>query len=295
MAFELEDVNIQAELDIAEKAEKVEKASPEEKTEVVEAAPEEKIGLEEKPEKTEVVEEKKAQKTVPLTALHEARKEAKELKEEFRRKDQENAARYAALEKRLSDIQNPPAEKPAFETDPAGFLKNEVDDLKKTSTQIAEQTQKANLEKEISNRLQTSEAAFSKDYPDYIDAAQHLVKIMTANMEALGVSDAAQRNTALQNEILQLTVRALRNGKEPAELIYALAKNQGFTGKTQIGNTDKLETIAKGQEASATLGSGGRADAGKLTLDSLSKMDDDDFNALVLDEKKWKQIGQLMH
>ena len=102
----------------------------------------------------------------------------------------------------------------------------------------------------------------------------------------------------MTNEVYQLTIRAVQAGKEPAELIYELAKNQGFVGKVAAAeqkSAEKLESIAKGQEASASLGSGSRADAGKLTLDSLAKMDDDDFNALVLDEKKWAQIGHLMH
>ena len=79
--------------------------------------------------------------------------------------------------------------------------------------------------------------------------------------------------------------------------MYELAKNYGYASKPSKGQEagKKLETIERGQEASKSLGSGSRADPGKLTLDALARMDDEDFNNLVTDEKKWKEIGSLMH
>ena len=300
MALEFEEVNIQAELDIAEKAAKGEVEKTVETLEVVEdegdAKTEKKAEV--KPEEPAKDEKTEVKKVVPLSALHEARRESKELKEQLRRKETEDAERYSKLQQRLDAIQNPPPEKPVFESDPANFLKAEVDDIKKQTTEMSRQAQKAQIETQIKARLQNSEQSFSKEHPDYFDAASHVMKVMSANMELMGVTDQAAKGQAMTNEVYQLTIRAVQAGKEPAELIYELAKNQGFVGKVAAAeqkSAEKLESIAKGQEASASLGSGSRADAGKLTLDSLAKMDDDDFNALVLDEKKWAQIGHLMH
>lgn len=262
---------------------------------------EEKEGKEEKTEveipvftdKTEEKQEEK-RKVVPLSALQEARKESKELKERMKRKEAEDQQRFNDLQAKLDKMQNPPAEKPTFDDDPFNYLKNEVEEVKRLTAQTTEQNQRQKVENIIANHLTEAEANFTKEHPDYSEASGHVIKTMQRNMELLGVPVNAEN---LRQEILRLTVNAARAGKNPAETIYEMSKNLGYITKDPKAqeNKEKLETIAKGQQASTTLGSGSKGDSGTLTLDSLSKMDDDDFNALVLDPKKWAQVGKLMH
>lgn len=228
-------------------------------------------------------------------ALRQARQEAKEAKRALERVSADTASQLAALRAEMAAIKNPPQPKPEFETDPANHLRDRLETVEKATEQTAQQNQQAQIEARVSNSLTASEAEFSKEHPDYSEATSHFLAVMGKNMELLGVNPA-QRNAAMRQEVLRLTATALQAGREPAELIYELAKNSGYTGKKTptVKVEDKLETIENGQKASQSLGSGSRADAGKLTLDSLAKMDDDDFNSLVLDDKKWKEVGRLM-
>ena len=292
MPFLPEDVDIQKELDLAEKAaaatppETPPEPPPEAAPETPPAPPAELVEAE--PAKPSVT------KVVPLAALHEARNEAKELKEQLRRKSEEDAARYAALQQRLDQLQNPPPEKPTFEVDPANFLKDKVDTIEKTQAREEQEKNLARLENEVSARLQNSEAAYAKDHADYNDAAKYLGDVIVKNLKTLGITDPVKHTAAFKQEVLKLTISALQTGREPAELVYEMAKNQGFTAPAKK-DTGKIENIVKGQEAAKTLGSGGRVDTGALTLDTLARMDDDEYTALVADEKKWKQLEKLMH
>lgn len=285
-----EDVNIEAELEKAEAPEtpeETEAPAPEKTEEPAEPVSE--------PPKDAVESKPKEKRGDPTIALRQARQEAKELKEQLRRKDIEDGQKYAALQARLDALTNPPAEKPEFDTDPAGYLKARVDDLDKETAQTKREREQQNVERQITSRIQGAEQSFMKEHPDYRDAVIHYVNVMSKNMEVLGVIPENQRTEAIRQEILRLGAMAVQRGKDPAELVYEIARTTGFTGKTKVANEEKLETIERGQEASSTLGSGSRADAGKLTLDSLAKMDDDEFNSLIGDEKKWKQIGSIMH
>ena len=125
----------------------------------------------------------------------------------------------------------------------------------------------------------------------------NVAAVINKNLETYGITDPAQMNAAVRAEVQRMTLSALQAGKDPAEVIYMMGKNFGYapTEKKEQAKDSKIENITKGQEASKTLGSGGRSESGGLTLDAISKMDDDEFGALVADDKKWKQFGKMMH
>ena len=297
MPLDLEDVDIKKELELEEKAEQtpqVTETPPKEDAAPVEAPPTEEPKAEGAEPETPPSAEHKT-KQVPLPALQEARREAKELRERLRRSEMENQQRFAALQERLNKLQTPEGEQPTFETDPASYLKKEVEGLKQAVTTATQQAQQVQIESFLKNTIQASEDQYRKNHPDYNDAVNHLIASLKNNMELHGVSDQAQIDNMLKEQATRMTVTALRLGKEPAEFVYEIAKNHGFVPKAVRDNETKLETIAKGQEATQTLGSGGKRDSGAVTLDSLSKMDDGELDALLLDDKKWAQIAKLMH
>ena len=292
-----EDVDIQKELDKAEKETVLEAPAPEtviaepvetpaevEAVETVEPAIETAPEVKAKPEK----------KMVPLPALQEARKETKELREQMKRIQDEGAARLAEFQKRLESMANPPAPKPGFADDPANFLKDKVDQLEVAQANAQRLAQEAQLEQAIAGRLNSSEVAFAKEHADYGDAAKHLADIIHKNLTLVGVPQE-RHDQAFRQEVRNLTIAAAKAGREPAELIYDMAKNYGYAIKTVKSKAEeKIETIKKGEEVSTTLGSGGKAESGSLSLDSIARMDDDDFVALIADDKKWKSISKLM-
>lgn len=297
MTLPFVNVDIQKELDLAEKAKAEAPPEPvEEPTKPItpEVPVEEPVieKIEEPKAKTDVT------KVVPLAALHEARKESKELRERLKRESTEREAQAKSFQEQINALKAPAPEVPAFETDPAANLKHEVDELKKTTAATAEATQRVAVERQIEARLSTSESAFMKEHSDYTEHAQHIVNVMEKNLQTFGTTDPEAINATIRREIQRLTVAALQAGKEPAELIYEMAKNQGFksTGKKEaVKPSDKIKSIAEGQESSKSLGSGGRSEkTGALTLESIAKMDDDEFTALVTDDKSWKKLGQLM-
>lgn len=283
--LDLPEVDIEKELEAAEKEtpNEVETKEPESK----EVETKEVETKEPETKEAEKVEAKEP-KLVPLAALHEARNEVKELRERLRRKEAEDNQRFTELKQRLE----PPAEKPTFDTDPFAYLKNEVESVKQQSEQLAAQTKQQQIENFFTTSLNSSEESFGREHPDYSEATRHLIQTMSKNMELMG--QPADANT-IKQEIFKVTASALRAGKEPAEVLYELSRNLGFQSKKSVSNSEKIEKISKGQEASTSLGSGSKSDAGTLSLDSLSRMDDEEFDALISNEKKWAQIGKMMH
>ena len=70
-----------------------------------------------------------------------------------------------------------------------------------------------------------------------------------------------------------LTVRAVKQGINPAEYTYNIAKQLGYTGKQPVAKQEKAT-------APSSLSSpGGVPDAGMPTMESISKMSDDEFDA----------------
>lgn len=280
-----EDVNIAKELSEAP----AEQAAPEpEKQEV-------------KEQKEEVKETKEPEKMVPYGALHEARMKEREYRDQLKKVEQEAAERFSKLEQRLQSLAAPPKEIPKFEVSPLENLKavneesqTELKEVRKQLESFNQQGEMARQEQLVRQHTQLAEAEFSKTAPDYIDAVGHLQRVVDSNLQVMGIESPAERAQIIQQQALGLAQQALKAGKSPAELVYQMAKNYGYQAKkTEVKEETKIEQIKKGQESSQSLGSGGKADV-PLTLKSLEAMDDEDFAALVEDDKRWKKLIQQM-
>lgn len=235
----------------------------------------------------EVKAEIKEEKTVPLAALLEERNDWK--------------AKYAELEAKLSKgnerveklyeaLNKPEAQAPEYEQDPLGHLRHskdlaekEVQEMKKWRENL-ENSQKAQNEfAAFQQRVNNSEAKFAESNPDYWEAAQFVAKAKRDELEELGIPNE-QINSVLQNQLVALTATALRGQKDPAQVIYALAKKSGFAKKQNI------ETLQKGVSASKSVPSGRTVDK-SLSIESLAGMSDDDFDKIIDDPKAWKGLG----
>lgn len=256
------------------------------------------------PEKQEIKEEVKKEpeeKMVPYGALHEARMKEREYRDQLKKVEQEASERFAKLEQRLQSLAAPPKQVPKFEESPLENLKatseesqSQLQEVRKQLEAYTQQGETSRQEQLVRQQTQVAEQEFTKASPDYVDAVAHLQKVIDSNLQVMGYDDPAARAQILQQQALGLAQQALKSGKNPAELVYSMAKNYGYQPKkVEAKEETKIEQIKKGQESSQSLGSGGKADI-PLTLKSLEAMDDDDFAALVEDDKRWNKLIKQM-
>jgi hypothetical protein len=238
-------------------------------------------------------------KQVPLAALHEARKIQKELRDELNRAKEEAKAAAERADKYSSTFEKFLAERtkevaPKYEEDPLGALKYENEQLRKKYEEVEtgvkqtkEDWQRSQQYLAFVQHVQAQEATYKKQAQDYDEAVAFLKEVRLQDFADLGLSPEDSM-AALENEINGLAQAAVQKGKNAAEVAYKMAQRYGY--KSKPSEDSKLETLAKGQEASKSL-AGGKADVA-LTLDALSQLDDEQIDALIRDDKAWKKLGR---
>ena len=218
-----------------------------------------------------------------------------------RRQRQAAEARAEALEARLAALEgrgrgNDDVDLsaiPDVETDPIGNIEalrkialkltqREQETQRQTQAQTAQQRQF----RQINARMQEYEADFIETNPDYNDAAKHFREARILELQEQGY-DGEELTKALTSELVGLVARSLQSGKDPAEVVYRLAKNRGFGASAGKDNplpvdksNKKLETIERGQRASRSLsGMSGKMGDGELSAESVTKLEGAAFDA----------------
>ena len=259
--------------------------NPEESVQEVEAS------TEEHAEPEQPVVEPKEEKTVPLAALLDERNEWKQRYAELEARLSKGNERVEKLFEALNKTDQPSP--PEYEQDPLGNLKystesvrKEIEETRKWREQL-ENSQKTQQQfQEFHNRVNSAEARFAQEHPDYWEAAQHVAKTQKETLELLGVPNE-HLDTALQRHLMGLVATAMQTGKDPAKVIYDLAKKGGFSGK----KPQDMETLKKGVEASKSVPSGKNNET-SLSLEGLAKLSDEDFDKLVDDPTAWSKLGR---
>lgn len=188
-------------------------------------------------------------------------------------------AEKKALEERLAKLESPPKAlppEPEFEKDPKGYtdhkLNTALDQLKaqqgESQKQIEQATQTAQVSREqaerlvFSQHLQTAEAAFVKENPDYYDALSH-VRGIRANQLKLMAPDITDQQIEAQigQEEINLAAQLAQQGRNPISTVYQLATAYGYQKRApQAGGDDLKLPDVPGQKQlppDQTLGSGG--------------------------------------
>jgi hypothetical protein len=240
----------------------------------------------------------KKQEVAPFGAFHEVKQQNKELRDELRRVREEAKAAAERAEKYSSTFEKFLAERtkeaaPKYEEDPLGALKYENDQLKKQVEEVntgvkktQDEWQRTQQYQSFAQHVQSQEAAYKQQAQDYDQAIAYLKDVRLQDYADLGYTQE-DATAALQNEILGLAQAAVQKGKNAADVAYKMSQRYGYKAKT---SDSKLETLAKGQEASKSL-AGGKADVA-LTLDALSQLDDEQLNALIKDDAAWRKLGR---
>jgi hypothetical protein len=243
---------------------------------------------------------------VPHAALHEAREKLKSA--EARAAEAERKERL--LEERtnliLQRFTAPPAVPtqpapqapaiPSFEEDPAGHILGQVrqqgailGELVQAVTGQARQSEASQGVQQLTVRAAAMEREFATANPDYDKASSHLFEMRRQELMAAGWTDPAEIQTMMANEATGLAARAIQQGRNPAEVVYQLAKLRGYVppaaesgngaanGTTPPGGEAQLRTIAAGQQQARTVGSMPGSVPAPLTAARLLELSDDEF------------------
>ena len=122
---------------------------------------------------------------------------------------------------------------------------------------------------QIGKRMDEYERDFREDHADYDEAVAHFRKVRQDELSESGVS-GSELGDALRQDLVSVVARAIRAGKDPAEVFYKLAKNRGFG----VDKPDKkLETIERAAQAGRSLStSSTRTGDGELTFEYVSSL-----------------------
>lgn len=245
-------------------------------------------------EVADLVEEKEKpeqpRKVVPLEALHEERR----ARQEAQRQNAEILKTQERLAARLEELgRAPPQQIPTFEENPAAHLYHKAQQLEQktlhydqVTQQIAQKEQTQAVIQQAEQRIAASQAAILKEAPDFNKAVDFVRTQRTAELMAYGMDEAAAMQQA-NRDIYADAVKTAHNGGDAAKTFYAIARARGYTPAQAQQPAEKLESERRGVAASRSLGNGGGAGTGKLTLESLANMSDEDFSKVK--DSDWRR------
>lgn len=218
-------------------------------------------------------------------AMHEERMRRKE----EQRKSRELEAKVKAMEERFQQIIAEQTKIPKLEEAPVDNLDSRLAFIEQQERARQEQAKKEAQEhqyRQESERVLSDYRDMAEDFkveaPDFTDAYNHFVQVRIAEFKALGYSDDEAAGAALQDE-LQFADTLMRQGKNPAKVIYEITKARGWKKIEQkpeektISGDEKLKMLEKGTK-SARLPSGAPSH-GEVTLEMLAEMSDEEFAA----------------
>lgn len=275
-------------------------ADPDSSGEEGEAAAEAKT-VEREPLPREELEKRLEQKNA---AIKEARSQQRELKQrleslEAERAKQAEADPFEQLISSLRDDDDDPIEDIAT-------LKRVIksfQDRQKAETEAEKaQTQQQKAMTSFATSVAEGEVEFKADNPDYDDAVKHFRQSVREELEEQGLT-GQELEKEFTTTLINLARKAMDADRNPAEVVYSLAKKRGFKGGTTVNKIDdkiaatqadidkaaeKIQTLKQGQQAGRSLssvgGSGGTG--GQVTLSSAAKKSGKD---LLADYAKLKE------
>jgi hypothetical protein len=241
------------------------------------------------------------QSMVPHAALHEARE--KERAAVARATEAERKAqvleertnlilqRFAAPQPATQPQQPSTPEIPSFDQDPAGHILGQVrqqgailGELVQAVTGQSRQAEAQAGVQQLTVRASAMEREFAAQNPDYDKASAHLFEMRRQELIAAGWDDPAEIQTMMVNEATGLAARALQQGRNPAAIVYELAKLRGYTTAPPPQETngaaasaEQLRTIERGQQQSRSVGNLRGAGPAPMTAARLADLDPDEF------------------
>ena len=199
----------------------------------------------------------------------------------------------ADLKAKIEKANEPAAPDPNIDplgslTHQLGKLQKQLDTLVTAQTETKEMTLQEKQAQAFFNKVNGDIADFKKDHADYGDAYNHLVKMRTQDFIDMGMSKE-EAQTAMNQEEMQITHRALASGKNPGAVAYAMAQRYGYKPAAPVQTPEnKLDAIKKGLEASKTTERATPPETGNVTLENVAQLSEAELNKTV--ENDWEGL-----
>ena len=205
-------------------------------------------------------------------------------------------AELQRLQAAATQKQEPVAPDP--ETDPLGAMMHQLNNVNNTVADLqtkllAQQQVQAQTEALLS--FQSSMKAVRDEYvkatPDFDAAYNHLRSVRADDMRVVGIPDTKIQQILLQDEIA-IAQTAIQTGKNPAAVMYEMAKRHGYAAKP-AGATppaSKLDVLKAGMDA-AKLPPAASQPPADLTLASIKSASDADLDKLVQSDDAWAKFA----
>lgn len=216
----------------------------------------------------------------------------------------------AELRAQLEAKANPPAPPPPAPdkaTDPIGAMFHELEQANKAILALQEslkqqstQSQQQTALQQFQTNVRAMRDEFAKTATDFQDAYNHLRTARVSDLQAFGLPQD-KINEAIAQEEFAIAQTAIQQGKNPAAVVYDMAKRHGYVPK-QAGAApapapgaptpdDKLRSIQQAQHPNLPR----NPQPEEVKIESLRNMSDADLNKLVMDPASWGKIGGTDH
>lgn len=242
-------------------------------------------------------------KFIPHAVFHAEREEHKRTKSEL----QTIKERQAVLEDRWNTLLKATAAPEVEDTPPdpnvdifeaLRWTQAKADRLEKQANEVKQQqeqqAQAQQQEQQVWTYWQQDAATYTKENPDFGNAAKWLSDYRDKQLTAYSAVDQRfaspqARNAQIEAELKDIVIRGAQSGRSPASIVYEIAKGYGYTTKPAEAETvdpanvelsEKLTTIDKAMAQSKTLGqAAGRAGGDALSAEAIASMPEREFEA----------------
>lgn len=250
--------------------------------------PQQEVEQEGAPQETETTAdtvEVKQDSTVPTAALNESRAQLRQTQSELQSLKNQ-FAQFEQLKQELEEHRQQAQQSQQdveFNADPLGTMQQQLKSLHEKfeqTTTSQQQTQEQQLQQQQQFQAVASQVAdFKKSNPQYDDALNYVMDARRKELAIMGVAES-QMQQAIDAEAQALAESALRNGQNPAELVWNMAQVRGFVAKK---SEEKVDQIQKGQKSASTLSDTSGSPNDDLSLSEIDKMTDEQF------DKYWEE------
>lgn len=197
-------------------------------------------------------------------------------------------------------------EEPPDPNDPLAVLMHKINTIAESVKTLQEQTVKQASQSAEVQRFQAFKGhvqaladEFSKTHPDFNAARDYLRANRVADLQAYGMTTQQIQETIFREEVA-LSESAIRQAKNPAQVLYESAQRHGYKQAAapapapapapSAGPT--AEAIQRAQAAARQLPAQPSAGEVELTEQGLRQASEADLNRMVLDDAAWKRLTQ---
>jgi hypothetical protein len=163
----------------------------------------------------------------------------------------------------------------------------------KTVQQQTAQSQQSQQFAQLNDAVLAAEQEFVETQPDFYDALKYVQGQRKAELKELGYG-AAEIQQIMAAQAQDVALRALNQGKNPAERIYALAKARGYKAapppKTET-EAQKVIRQAEGQKKATTIANLSGGGPKGITVETLANTSQEEFNKMWAKGEAQKILG----